>query len=710
MNEAEFPYFVSLAPNVYSYERGITNPSPENERNMKSSPSLASHEYFVDMNNRMEAFGRDKLIINHEQASVEVVGNAIVTTATLNCSEFIGEGDFMEMNTMDDHTYLALFLFTIFCLCCLSIFMTQYFPGKLVDKGTTGCHQDVKKSEIFISMLLSITTVLLILGTGNSRSQLEGGILKSNYKFKGIHLTRTIFAVAANLPYKVSGKFYRYENHMDNKGYYDEPNDKNGRTDVKLRMLIPMKNTFHEFVKVDLDPKGNGMTATGFSVDLFKEAMDHLPYRVSYEFIPYESTDSLDMGYYDELILQLHLKRYDGVVGDITVTSSRSKSGDFTQPYMMAGVSMIVPIVDNQELSLWWFLKPFTWDLWLLIIALFLSKGLLVWFFERGNNNPEFERGTFLEQVETILSFSFSIFLFELWEKPKSKYSRLVVILWIVAMFILVGGYGAILQAMLSPNSDGPIVTTIEQLIINEDYVGYQKGSFVFNLLKHMGFQEEKLKAYSSIDEYATALSRGSSNNGVSAIVDEIPYTKVFLAKYADRYTMVRLTFSSSGFAYLFQRGSTIVTDVSTIILEFIEGNKMTELEKKWFGSLEPNTSPPKTPQSGRRLTTYDFRGVLLITGPILYISFLIFIVVKISKYWKTTRNPSHNEAVEGSNTEESSNNSLSRSHTDGNPANREGESDPNDTDIEAGDSSDNGHHINITPQNISDDVEMITM
>lgn len=155
------------------------------------------------------------------------------------------------------------------------------------------------------------------------------------------------------------------------------------------------------------------------------------------------------------------------------------------------------------------------------------------------------------------------------------------------------------------------------------------------------------------------------------------------------------------------------MTDVSTIILEFIEGNKMTELEKKWFGSLEPNTSPPKTPQSGRILTTYDFRGVLLITGPILCISFLIFIVVKISKYWKTKGNPLTNEAVEGCNNKESSNNSLSIIHTDGNPTNREGESDqstPNDTDIEAGDSPDDGHHINITPQNILDDVEMKTM
>ncbi|XXG55175.1 hypothetical protein AAC387_Pa03g2900 [Persea americana] len=66
-----------------------------------------------------------------------------------------------------------------------------------------------------------------------------------------------------------------------------------------------------------------------------------------------------------------------------------------------------------------------------------------------------------------------------------------------------------------------------------------------------MGFQEQKLKAYSSIEEYEIALSRGSHRNGVSAIIDEIPYVKLFLAKYANRYMMVGPTINPSGFGFL---------------------------------------------------------------------------------------------------------------------------------------------------------------
>lgn len=104
------------------------------------------------------------------------------------------------------------------------------------------------------------------------------------------------------------------------------------------------------------------------------------------------------------------MQRYDAVVGDITITSKRSMYGDFTLPYMMAGISMIVQVGDSHAMGFWWFLKPFTWDLWLLIIVLSWSNGCLVWYFEH-ENNPE-SKDTFLELVGKIHSFS-SIFVFQ---------------------------------------------------------------------------------------------------------------------------------------------------------------------------------------------------------------------------------------------------------------------------------------------------------
>lgn len=57
--------------------------------------------------------------------------------------------------------------------------------------------------------------------------------------------------------------------------------------------------------------------------------------------------------------------------------------------------------------------------------------------------------------------------------------------------------------------------------------------------MRNLNFKDDRLKPYSSPEEYADALTRGSKNGGVSAIIDEIPYIKIFLAKYPGDYVMI---------------------------------------------------------------------------------------------------------------------------------------------------------------------------
>ncbi|KAJ8617188.1 hypothetical protein MRB53_013374 [Persea americana] len=95
-----------------------------------------------------------------------------------------------------------------------------------------------------------------------------------------------------------------------------------------------------------------------------------------------------------------------------------------------------------------------------------------------------------------------------------------------------------------------PAFTDIDSLIKGEDFVGYPTGSFLFEHLKHLGLQGEKLKPYSTAEEYEEALSQGSSNGGVSAIVDTIPYIRIFLAKYCNQYTMTQEVYETAGFGF----------------------------------------------------------------------------------------------------------------------------------------------------------------
>ena len=69
----------------------------------------------------------------------------------------------------------------------------------------------------------------------------------------------------------------------------------------KLRVGVPVKSGFYEFIKVEKDPQTNIIIPSGFCVDVFKEVMDHyLPYVIPYEFIAFE-------GSYDDLVYQVAL-------------------------------------------------------------------------------------------------------------------------------------------------------------------------------------------------------------------------------------------------------------------------------------------------------------------------------------------------------------------------------------------------------------------
>lgn len=94
---------------------------------------------------------------------------------------------------------------------------------------------------------------------------------------------------------------------------------------------------------------------------------------------------------------------------------------------------------------------------------------------------------------------------------------------------------------------------TAQQIQLKSDQnYGYQFGSLFLsqgamtNNLDAKGF-----KPYCSPEEYAKALSRGSKHGAVSAIVDEIPYIKIFLAKYPGEYSMTKYIPTTNGFGFV---------------------------------------------------------------------------------------------------------------------------------------------------------------
>ncbi|XVF48220.1 hypothetical protein PTKIN_Ptkin03bG0172400 [Pterospermum kingtungense] len=362
----------------------------------------------------------------------------------------------------------------------------------------------------------------------------------------------------------------------------------------KLKIGVPVKLGFSEFVKITWDPNSHTATSvTGFCIDVFEAVVAAMPYALTYDLIPFATPDGKSTGTYNDLIFQVYNGTFDAVVGDTTIVANRSRYVDFTLPYTESGVSMIVPTRDSKRKNAWVFLKPLTWQLWVTTGCFFVFIGFVVWILEH-RINEDF-RGPPLHQAGTCFWFSFSTMVFAQRERVVSNLARFVVIIWCFVVLILTQSYTASLTSLLTVEHLQPTVTDITELSKKGEKVGFKQGSFVEQILKGLNFTDPQLVRYQSAEELNDLLVKGSANGGIAAALDEIPYLKVFLAKYCGKYTTVEPTFRTDGFGFVFPRGSSLVADVSRAILNV--------------------TQDTNTLVSSDCLGVESFRGLFLIAG-----------------------------------------------------------------------------------------------
>ncbi|WMV34951.1 hypothetical protein MTR67_028336 [Solanum verrucosum] len=381
----------------------------------------------------------------------------------------------------------------------------------------------------------------------------------------------------------------------------------------KLRVGVLDKEGLEQFLKVEIDSKTQEVTVTGFCADVFKQVIESLPYALPYEFIPFQILDSPTSPDFDDLAYKLFSEKFDAMIGDITISANRSKYVDFTLPFTESGFSAVVPVKDDDRKNAWIFVKPLKSELWVTTGAFFVFIGFVVWVLEH-RVNKEF-RGPKREQVGMIFWFSFSTLVFAHKERVTSNFTRFVLIVWVFVVLVLTSSYTASLTSMLTAQKIQPTITDLNDLIKRGEYLGYQKGSFVRGVLKSMKFDSTKFRSYSTLEEYNDALSRGSKNGGVGAIVDELPYLRLFLNKYCRKYIMVGPTYKTAGFGFAFPKGSPLVPDVSRAVLKVMEGEFMNNIIQKWFGNETDCPRIDGMSITSDSLTLDSFKGLFVIAG-----------------------------------------------------------------------------------------------
>ncbi|XP_060672814.1 glutamate receptor 2.8-like [Ziziphus jujuba] len=275
---------------------------------------------------------------------------------------------------------------------------------------------------------------------------------------------------------------------------------------------------------------------------------------------------------------------------------------------------MLVKVKVDQRKNIWIFLKPLRWDLWLTCGAAFLFTGIVVWILEHHSDTDL--RDPPVQRLSTNFLFFFLTPLLVNGKKVKNNWTKFVLVIWVFVILIITQSYTASLATILTVQRMQPLFADINELRMN-NYVGYRKNSYVRDLLTgQLNFNESRLKSYVSLEEFHQALSKGSKNGGVDAIIDEIPFFKLFLSKYCSGYTMAGPIYKSDGFGFAFQIGSPLVPYISRAILNVTEDyKKMQELERCFDHLNICQNSSSISSENSPSLSASSFGGLFIITG-----------------------------------------------------------------------------------------------
>ncbi|KAG2706238.1 hypothetical protein I3760_05G095000 [Carya illinoinensis] len=387
----------------------------------------------------------------------------------------------------------------------------------------------------------------------------------------------------------------------------------------QLRIGVPNRVSYSNFVLLS---SVNGTDKVqGYCVDVFLAAINLLPYAVPHMFIPFG--DGHKNPNFNELVNMVATNAFDAAVGDIAIVTNRTKSVDFTQPYIESGLVVVAPI--KKFSRAWAFLRPFTPWMWVVTAAFFLIVGTVVWILEH-RINDDF-RGPPKKQLVTIMWFSFSTMFFAHRENTVSTLGRIVLIIWLFVVLIINSSYTASLTSILTAQQLSSPITGIDALVTSNEPIGFQVGSFAENYLTdELNIPKSRLVALGSPEECAVALERGT----VAAVVDEQPYMELFLSDHC-RFSVRGQEFTKSGWGFAFPRDSPLAVDMSTAILSLSENGELQRIHNKWL-SRKACASQPTDPVADK-FELQSFLGLFLICGIAFFLALIVYFCLIMRQY-----------------------------------------------------------------------------
>ncbi|XP_071692201.1 glutamate receptor 2.9-like [Rutidosis leptorrhynchoides] len=389
-----------------------------------------------------------------------------------------------------------------------------------------------------------------------------------------------------------------------------------------LKIGVPAKAVFNQFINVIYDPNKKKTYVTGFTKKVLEAIMNQLPYALSYVMVPYKGT-------YDDLLAKVYNKTLDIAIGDIEITANRYQYVEFSQPYMETEIVMVAPAKRDTNKEDFIFLYAITPKLWIVLLAMTIGTVLVVWFNEHVHENQDFKASSTSEYITKMIWFAIAVWSLSQRELIKSNLSRLVLATWFCVNMIVDVCFSATLSSIITDLRFQPS----QEFHGNNYIVGCIENSFISHYLVNvLHFSPKNLRHFKSIEDYHEAFKKGE----IDATFFVSPHANIFLAKYCGGYVKIEPSIKLSGFGFAFQKGSTLTRDISEAIIKVIETREITFIEENMLISLSKCSQLAQESSKPIQLDLKAFAGLFIISGCVSASVFVVALSHLVAKHQDT--------------------------------------------------------------------------
>jgi ABC-type amino acid transport substrate-binding protein len=312
---------------------------------------------------------------------------------------------------------------------------------------------------------------------------------------------------------------------------------------------------------------------------------------------------------------------FDMFISDVTITDDRRRVADFSAAILNNALRIVVRNEPHASIDLLLFLQPFTWNLWLLILAANVYAGFLLLLYER-ETNAALRHKSIISSATMCYWFCFGTLMgYGVDFKVKTAAGRLLTTGLYILSLILVATYIASLASNFTLLTPVNIVSGIDDI---------KNGKIPSNRIGiriNTAIEDYYLREIShGIRDFYPLTSRQQTIDSLLNGVIDVTFMDSVTAETLTGNLYCNLTlagdpFDYSAFGIVIPKGWMYGEELDVNILSMQETGVFDDLKKTWF----PANSCPGSTDTSSSIGIDAMCGLFLVFGVISALSLFLF-------------------------------------------------------------------------------------